>query len=293
MALDGTLPEPLRCALTEKLGRLRAITPLSGGSIAQTRRIDSAAGCHVLKFDAARAAPRFAAEADGLAALAPCTSIRVPAVIAHGVAGAHAFLLLEFIALRPLAEAGRQAGAALADVHHHMGTQYGWTRNNYLGSTPQANPPHADWATFFATQRLAPQLALAERQYHDAPDTALVAAGRRLIERLPHLLAGHTPPPSLTHGDLWQGNAALDGQGRLVLIDPAVHYADRECDLAMSRLFGGFPAAFYAGYAAAWPLPAGHAERETLYRLYHVLNHYNLFGMSYRSAAERLLAALA
>ena len=287
------LPADLQAALPPACGRLQACTPLAGGSIAQTVRIDCESGSYALKYDTLAATSTFAAEADGLAALAACPAIRVPQIIDAGRTQAHAWLLLEFIDCHPLANdlSGRAAGAALAKLHRHIGTRHGWPQDNFLGSTPQINSPHEDWATFFANCRLAPQIDLAERCADSAAQISLIARGRRLIERTPSIL-GHRPEPSLLHGDLWHGNVALDAQGRLTLLDPAVHYGDRECDLAMSRLFGGFPPAFYAGYIEAWPLPEGHVGREPMYRLYHVLNHLNLFGSAYRAEAEQLIAQL-
>lgn len=256
-------------------------------------RIDCELGPYALKYGPATAASTFAAESDGLAALAACQSIRVPQIIDAGRTQTHAWLLLEFIDCHPLTDdrRSRTAGAALAELHRHLGAQHGWPTDNFLGNTPQLNSPHADWATFFANCRLAPQIDLAERQAGPAARISLIAAGRRLIERIPSIL-DHRPEPSLLHGDLWHGNVALDTHGRLTLLDPAVHYGDRECDLAMSRLFGGFPPAFYTGYTEAWPLPEGHAGREPMYRLNHVLNHLNLFGSAYRPEAEQLIAQL-
>ncbi|MEM6457135.1 MAG: fructosamine kinase family protein, partial [Acidobacteriota bacterium] len=96
-------------------------------------------------------------------------------------------------------------------------------------------------------------------------------------------------PACLLHGDLWRGNVLADRAGAPVVIDPAVHRAQREADLAMAALFGGFPAAFYDAYAAHWPLAPEADARRPLFQLYHLLNHYNLFGPSYRDACVRIL----
>jgi fructosamine-3-kinase len=95
--------------------------------------------------------------------------------------------------------------------------------------------------------------------------------------------------PSLLHGDLWGGNWLVSAAGEPVLIDPAVYYGDREADLAMTRLFGGFPPAFYGAYEEVFPLASGHAEREPLYRLYYLLCHLNLFGESYGGSVDGIL----
>ena len=159
----------------------------------------------------------------------------------------------------------------------------------FIGRTPQHNAGRASWPAFFATQRLQPQLALAAAGGYQG---RLIATGERLAENLAAFFAAHRPSASLLHGDLWSGNAAIDETGMLALFDPAAHFGDRECDLAMSELFGGFPERFYAAYREAWPVPDGYQQRRTLYQLYHVLNHLNLFGGSYLRQAEAMIASL-
>ena len=114
----------------------------------------------------------------------------------------------------------------------------------------------------------------------------------RLCEALPELLAGHSPSASLLHGDLWRGNAGFLAGGVPVVFDPAVYRGDREADLAMTELFGGFPRAFYAAYEEAWPLDAGYRTRKHLYNLYHLLNHFNLFGGAYAAQVQGYLQRL-
>jgi fructosamine-3-kinase len=155
------------------------------------------------------------------------------------------------------------------------------------------NTPSASWTEFFRERRLRYQLELAARNGYGG---RLQELGAELLAHIEPLLADHTPAPSLLHGDLWGGNAAVDSEGAPVIFDPAVYYGDREADLAMTRLFGGFSAAFYSAYESAWPLPKGARARVDLYNLYHVLNHVNLFGGGYEAQAEsmmeRLLGAL-
>ena len=169
--------------------------------------------------------------------------------------------------------------------------RFGWGRDNTIGPTPQANAWSGDWTEFFRERRLRPQLELARR---GGLARALSAPGERLLGCVDRLLAGHRPAASLLHGDLWGGNWLASSGGEPVLFDPAVYYGDRETDVAMTRLFGGFGAAFYRAYEAAAPLPPGWPERCELYNLYHVLNHANLFGSAYarqaQSIIERLLA---
>ncbi len=232
----------------------------------------------------------FAAEADGLKALTRAGTHRVPAVLATGATEDGAYLALEWLDLKPLEtrEDAEAAGHALAALHHQTGEQHGWQRDNFIGSTPQANPASDSWPFFFARQRLKPQLALARLNGYPRE---LLVDGERLAEAVPALLFDYRPTPSLLHGDLWHGNAAM-ADGRPALFDPAVYYGDREADLAMTELFGGFPGAFYLAYQESWPLDHRFQQRKNLYNLYHMLNHLNLFGRSYLGQVQRMMKKL-
>ena len=193
------------------------------------------------------------AESEGLSALRDANAVRVPTPVACGVAGDVAFLALEWL---DFGHGGRDAalGRALAQLHRTTGPRFGWHRDNTIGTTPQDNTWSDDWTTFYRDRRILPQLALAARNGHRG---AFERDGERLLAAIPTLLAGHAPSPSLLHGDLWSGNAARLASGEPVIFDPAVYYGDREADLAMTELFGGFGADFYAAYREAWPLPDG------------------------------------
>ena len=165
-------------------------------------------------------------------------------------------------------------------------SQFGWERNNTIGSTPQENDWTTNWAEFFAQHRIGYQLKLAQRRGGNFPER------ERAIAAVQENLAKRQPQPSLVHGDLWSGNAAVTTSGEPVILDPAIYWGDREVDLAMTELFGGFPAAFYRGYSQVWQLDEGYQQRKTIYNLYHVLNHFNLFGGGYGAQANRMLAQI-
>ena len=229
----------------------------------------------------------FAAEADGLAALA-AAGARVPSPLCRGEEGDEAFLVLEYLEMRGSGDYAA-LGRALAHVHSISGEFFGWRRDNYIGRTPQLNCRSSSWSDFWRDSRLLPQLDLARESGLRA---SLVRKGERLADDLPRFLSDHAPAASLLHGDLWGGNTGFLASGAPVLFDPAVYWGDRETDLAMTELFGGFPRDFYSAYAESAPLDRGYAARKTLYNLYHVLNHANLFGGGYAAQAERMIDQL-
>ena len=235
----------------------------------------------------ARYAPLLDAEAQGLAALRATRTVRVPEVIAAG----DGWLLLEWLDRRPLdgRSAGR-LGAALAALHAApAGERHGWARDNFIGGTPQCNAWRSRWVDFWRECRLAPQLELAARNGHGG---GLQRDGARLLSGLDALLRGHEPKPALLHGDLWGGNAGALPDGTPVVFDPAVYIGDRESDLAMTALFGGFGREFAAAYRTVCPIDDGFETRRDLYNLYHLLNHLNLFGRAYLGPCRDIVVRL-
>ncbi|MBI1195076.1 MAG: phosphotransferase [Gammaproteobacteria bacterium] len=294
------MSEALRQALTAALDELGVplsgdlfLRSVGGGCINQTYRIDSGEHAYFVKLNDPDAYDMFAVEAEGLTEIRASNSVRVPEVIGHGIHAGRACLILEYIDLRPLgaASAGR-FGEQLAQMHRSRAKDYGWTRDNTIGSTPQDNARQNDWIKFWSENRIGFQLDLAARNGYGG---SLQRQGERLLAAMPGLLAGHQPEPSLLHGDLWGGNCAADSEGNPVIFDPACYHGDRECDLAMTELFGSLPSDFYRAYQSAWPIDSGYTIRRDLYNLYHILNHLNLFGGHYLGQAEsvirRLLAA--
>ena len=252
-------------------------------------RADSYTGPVFLKICPADDRERLVGEAEGLTELAAAGSIRVPRVLALVEAGGTACLALEWLAFEPPDRSVEaRFGAELAALHRHTRERFGWHRDNTIGLSPQINTPDDDWSCFWGVRRLAYQLELAARRGYGGE---LQEAGERLIGNLERLLADHQPAASLLHGDLWGGNWAAVA-GRPVIFDPAVYYGDRETDLAMTRLFGGFGPAFYRAYDEAWPPSPGRERRLGLYQLYHVLNHLNLFGSGYLRRALRIMREL-
>lgn len=264
---------------------------LRGGSVNECYRFKSAHGPLFVKVAGADALAMLDAEAAGLEELRRAHAVRIPSVLATGASADASYLALEWVALgAPSTAVEARLGEQLACQHRVRSATFGWARSNAIGTTPQDNRPTDDWPSFFGERRLGFQLALA---YGRGYRPQLEERGTALLAGLGEFLLGHSPAASLLHGDLWGGNWAADESGDPVIFDPAVYYGDRETDLAMTRLFGGFGPHFYLAYEAAWPLPSGSEVRGTLYNLYHVLNHLNLFGSEgYLRQAETMLDRL-
>lgn len=264
-----------------------ALEILPAGAVS-SRRVESKNGPLFVK----RTRPEFAwvleAEAQGLELLRTARTLRVPQVRALTTGADEVVLELEWIAS---SEGGARTdallGQGLARQHRSTAERFGWERKGTIGRTTQLNDWSADWVAFVRERRLRPQLDLATRVGGQSWD-----AGYRLLEQLPELLGGHHPVASLLHGDLWAGNWGADEGNAPVIFDPAVYYGDREADLAMTRLFGGFGRRFYEAYTDEWPLEPGHVVRERLYQLYHLLNHANLFGGDYVDNARHTIQGL-
>ncbi len=262
---------------------------VSGGCINSAYRLKDCEGrSYFVKLNQAESLPMFEAEAEGLRELSQVDAIRVPSPLCSGVAAGQAFLVMEDLSLSgtgSMAEFGQQ----LAQLHRHTQQDFGWQRDNSIGSTPQINIVEKDWVCFWREQRLGFQLQLASK---NNAAHSLINKGEKLLDSFATLFDGYQPQASLLHGDLWSGNYAFTQKTEVVIFDPAVYYGDREADIAMTELFGGFPAAFYHAYEQVWPLDVGYAQRKTLYNLYHILNHFNMFGGGYAAQAEGMIERL-
>jgi len=270
------------------------VDAVGGGCIHDALRLrgetSDGARSYFVKMNEAGRAVMFEAEADGLAALARSGAVRVPGVVTQGGDGERAWLVLEWLELAPLTPAsGARLGSALAALHAIPQQRFGWARDNYIGASPQVNGWSDEWVPFWRDRRLVAQLRLAA--HHRLP-SRMIDRGERLAADIEAFFRGHRPAPSLVHGDLWGGNASALADGTPVLFDPAIYVGDREADLAMTELFGGFPADFHAAYRSALPLDDGYRVRRDLYNVYHVLNHANLFAGGYVAQAAEAIGRL-
>jgi len=266
--------------------RLSARQSLAGGCINQSSRISGEDHSeYFIKLNRAALLPMFEAEAMALNVIAASDSLRVPAVICSAESDGQAYLVMEYLPLGGRADMPR-LGTQLASMHRSLGSDYGWLIDNTIGSTPQPNQQQPDWIDFWREQRLGFQLELAARNGYRGE---LQRKGERLLADFPVLFTSYRPQASLLHGDLWSGNYGGLQDSTPVIFDPALYYGDRETDLAMTTLFGGFGRDFYAAYNAAWPLDVGYPVRKTFYNIYHIINHLNLFGGGYQGQAIAMI----
>ncbi len=262
---------------------------VGGGSISQGFRLTGRDGRRFfVKRNHRRHRAMFVAEGAGLAELAQCAELRIPVSVALADHGDACFLVLEHLELGGRPD-GARLGRGVAALHAIHGAHFGWKQDTYIGSTPQPNPPERDWKVFYREHRLAFQRRLAR---DNGAGRGLIDVVARVEAELDGLLDGHDPAPSLLHGDLWSGNWGFVSDGTPTLFDPAVYYGDREADLAMMELFGHPGADFFAAYSEHQPLDHGYPLRRELYNLYHILNHFNLFGGGYAAQAERMARGL-
>jgi fructosamine-3-kinase len=293
--MSASLWQDIGQAITAASGTsfaLREQQAISGGCINATQKISDGRRSFFVKTNRAGLADMFAAESEALTEIAATHTVRAPQPLCFGISGAYSYLVLEYLDLHGSTDM-IALGHQLAAMHRILKPQFGWHRDNVIGATHQANAWHQDWITFWRDQRLGFQLTLAADNGYRG---TLQKLGEQVLTRFHVLFSDYSPHASMLHGDLWGGNAAGLADGTPVIFDPAFYYGDRECDIAMTELFGGFGNRFYAAYNDAWPLDKGYKTRRTFYNLYHILNHTNLFGGGYQNQSidmmQRLLSEI-
>lgn len=282
--MNGTMPPEVRSGVEARLDiKINAFTPVGGGCINHGGKLITSVGDYFVKWnDRDKYPDMFATEFRGLELLRSSDCIPIPRPIACGETETKQFIVMEWAAgSKRRRSFWHDLGASLAALHRHRHTEFGLDHDNYIGSLKQCNHQHNDWYSFFIEQRLEPQLQLLQ------PDNSL----RKAVDKLAADLENVFPvsQPSLLHGDLWSGNVIVGSNGDPCLIDPAVHYGNRESELAFTRLFGGFDADFYSSYNETFPLDAGFEERIDILNLYPLLVHANLFGGHYIAEIRAIL----
>jgi len=283
--------------ISETLGQTFQIQngrKIAGGCINNSYQLEGSSQNYFVKLNHSQYQDMFAAEAAGLTELGKAVAIKVPKPLCWGTTGNNAYLVMEYLALHGDSHSSSSdLGQKLAVLHQKTFPQFGLHRDNYIGSTPQVNSLESNWVTFWQNHRLGFQLKLAARNGYVGKK--LQNKGEQLMADVGQFFTDYQPQSSLLHGDLWSGNYGIttDTQGaHPVIYDPAVYYGDRETDMAMTELFGGFPRHFYEAYQGTWALDSGYSTRKVLYNLYHILNHLNLFGGGYLGQAEGMISSL-
>lgn len=258
---------------------------ISGGCINQSYAISNSKITYFIKQNLPSQGSMFAAEILGLQQIYQSKTIRSPKPICWGITETSSYIVLEWLEMtngnhKSWTEMGRKL-AAMHKITTNKG--FGWDINNTIGSTPQINNFHSSWTEFYTQNRLNYQFQLAKKRGGKFPHSA------KLLAAIPQLFLDYQIQPSLVHGDLWRGNVGFTIENEPVIFDPATYFGDREIDIAMTELFGGFPPTFYQGYQEVFPLDKGYETRKTLYNLYHILNHFNLFGNGYYSQANQMI----
>ena len=293
---DWSKIEQKICVSEGKAFHIKNHNAIGGGDTNQAYQIDgiftdeNEPARFFIKFNKSNRIAMFEAEAEGLQEIEKAKAIYVPHVICSGVEGNESFLILENLSLaNGVSNSAKQLGEQLAALHKYTSPMFGWARDNTIGSVQQINTQKENWVEFWGEQRLGFQLNLAKQ---NGANLSLHNKGAELLNNLESFYLDYKPQASLLHGDLWSGNYGYLKDGGPVIFDPAVYYGDREADIAMTELFGGFPAEFYSAYNQAWPLDKGYSQRKKLYNLYHILNHFNMFGGGYAMQAENMTEQL-
>lgn len=261
------------------------VQKVGGGSINHCYKLSLDQASFFIKANKLSQYPgMFDAERDGLESLRSTGIFRIPKVLDITEHEDQAFMILEYVVEGiKNSDFWSDFGQRLAKLHLHSNEEYGYPKDNYIGSLQQANRINLKWSDFFVEQRLEPQIRLAKN--------LLSSSDRKDFDKLFYRLDRLVPEerPSLLHGDLWLGNYLVDDAGKPVLIDPAVYYGHREMDLGMMHLFGGFAPEVYDHYQKVNPLQPDWAERLDLHNLYPLLVHLNLFGQSYLKGIQQSL----
>jgi fructosamine-3-kinase len=287
-----TPPDSVLQSVEQAVGcSVRSITPVGGGCIANAARVATDNGPYFLKWATGSAGETFVAEGTGLRALAAVESslvVPVPIIMMNATSGEPGVLLIDWIDVGSKTLGfWERLGTGLAQLHRETsGERYGFEHDNFIGRLPQRNEPCLSWPEFFLSRRIIPQVEMARERNRWSGSWDRGLSG--LQNALPSILPLQ-PHPSIVHGDLWAGNVLATSDGRAAVVDPAVYRGDREVDLAMSELFGGFSPSFYDAYNASWQIDRGYEGRRDVYNLYHLINHLNHFGSGYAGQVAGIL----
>ena len=262
--------------------------PILGGDIHEARKLIGKEGDYFLKLNRLPNTLRmFRAEKDGLETIKSSSEVETPIVKALGEWNKISYLVLSFVDEGFMDKSFWKSFAFdLAKLHKCTNTSFGYDKSNFIGWLGQDNHPQNSWSEFYVERRLLPQskISMDKGLLHEDDIRDVEILCRKIDDICPK------EPPALIHGDLWQGNFLASQKGNVILIDPAVYYGHREMDLAMAKLFGGFSNDFYNAYHDYFPLSPQFEKRVTIYQLYYLMVHLNLFGKSYAPAVRKIIS---
>lgn len=289
--MQNVVREEIEKLLSEKSGEpveIYSTNSIGGGCINNASKIETSIGSFFVKWNSNCHPDIFTREAESLSELKTATGVelKVPKVYASKeVNTTPGFLVLEYLIPGYSAfDNDEKLGRGLALIHRYSNKNFGFYTNNYCGATLQDNSWKSNWAEFFTNNRLYFLLDLIQKE-RPLPASE-IKIYEKLLEKIPELVPDNSEPV-LIHGDLWSGNYMICKTGP-ALIDPCAYYADREMEFAIMNMFGGFSQRFYAAYNEVNPLLPDWRQRNSLYQIYHILNHYYLFGGGYQSQAIRV-----
>ena len=274
--------------LSKKLGEsILKYKSISGGDISNAFLLSLEKQDYFLKINSnPNALDMFEAEQKGLTTIAKTNTIKTPKIIDCDKFEDKAYLLLEYIpSKQPTDNDFEKFGRQLAELHLSASNTFGFDTDNFIGSIPQSNHKHKNWVTFYAKERLIPQLQLALKD--KLLNAKEIPEEEEIIEVIHNFCKNNTS--TLLHGDLWSGNYIIAENGKPYLIDPAVYYGHNEVDIAMSQLIGGFPLSFYKSYHDLIPKSSYYEDCIKLYQLYYFLVHLNLFGKLYYGSVKQII----
>lgn len=280
--MDSTFVE----TLLEK--KIESIESVRGGDIADAYKVTTSKQSYFVKSASyGNAYEMFMAEALGLQLISQTNTIKTPAVHKVESKGNISYLVMDFIDSKtPEQHDMERFGFTLAQLHGKShGNYFGLETDNFIGVLPQNNNQNQDWSSFYIGERLMPQIRMAvdtgKIESTEIPsENRLQAVCKNVFGKV---------SPSLLHGDLWNGNYLIAKNGTPYLIDPSVYCGHNEVDLAMAKLFGGFSGIFYTAYHEVIPPHPNQEAVTSIYQLYYLLVHLNLFGTSYLGDVKKSL----
>lgn len=267
-------------------GSVQTVHPVSGGDINEAYYVATSDAQFFVKLNRQKKLDFFQFEEKGLQIIKDTNTIDVPTVYGAVEVSNIPTLWMEWVEGQKNPNTQKLLGERLAKLHLTEGEGYGFDGTSYIGQIKQNDTLYYDWCQYYRDVRLGGQLVVGQSKgtIRGAREEKLTTLLANLEKWIPS-----NPKKSTLHGDLWGGNWMVGKEGNPYLIDPSVLYGDHEFEIAFTELFGGFSIDFYKTYDEYFPLDKEYDNRKSLYQLYYLLVHLNLFGESYGGSVDRIL----